>query len=194
MYEISFHTKISSAWFTGLSIVFSSFPVFGQFESTKLSSIRKGLDGKVRIFSPSKISSFTVLVRQECERQKCERHQCEANSANANSAKGSTVRRDKSANVNSANAGSAMRHRCEKSATAVRMTTVRKRHCAVTCFTGKSPSSGIVKATFLHLCNPFPNHNLTEILLPVTCRSSRRELYQTKHKRMNQHHLYTGMY
>ena len=91
------------------------------------------------------------LVGQECERQKCERHryQCEANSANANSAKGSTVRRDKSANVNSANASSAMRHRCEKSATAVRMTTVRKRHCVVTCFTGKSPSSGIVKATFL---------------------------------------------
>ena len=107
-----------------------------------------------------------TLVRQECERQKCERHQCEANSANANSAKGSTVRRDKSANVNSANASSAMRHRCEKSATAVRMTTVRKRHCAVTCFTGKSPSSGIVKATFLPLCNPFPNHNLTEMPLP----------------------------
>ena len=108
------------------------------------------------------------LVRQGCERQKCERHQCEANSANANSAKGSTVRRDKSANVNSANASSAMPHRCEKSATAVRMTTVRKRHCscAVTCFTGKSPSSGIVKATFLPLCNPFPNHNLTEMPLP----------------------------
>ena len=53
-----------------------------------------------------------------------------------------------------------------KSATAVRMTTVRKRHCAVTCFTGKSPSSGIVKATFLPLCNPFPNHNLTEMPLP----------------------------
>ena len=73
--------------------------------------------------------SDVTLVRQECERQKCERHQCEANSANANSAKGSTVRRDKSANVNSANASSAMRHRCEKSATAVRMTIVRKRHC-----------------------------------------------------------------
>ena len=68
--------------------------------------------------------------------------------------------------VYSANASSAMRHRCEKSATAVRMTTVRKRHCAVTCFTGKSPSSGIVKATFLPLCSPFPYHNLTEIPLP----------------------------
>ena len=113
------------------------------------------------------ICIYVLLVRQECERQKCERHQCEANSANANSAKGSTVRRDKSANVNSANASSAMRHRCEKSATAVRMTTVRKRHCAVTCFTGKNPSSGIVKATFLPLCNPpFPNHNLTEMPLP----------------------------
>ena len=60
MYEINFHTKISSARFTGLSIVFSSFPVFGQFESTKFSSIRKVLDGKVRNFSPTKISSFTV--------------------------------------------------------------------------------------------------------------------------------------
>ena len=76
-------------------------------------------------------------------------------SANDTSAK-PTVRKgqqceEKSANVNSANASSAMRHRCEKSATAVRMTTVRKRHCSVTCFTGKSPSSGIVKATFFPL-------------------------------------------
>ena len=64
MYEINFHTKISSAWFTGLSIVFSSFSSFGQFESTKLSSIRKVLDGKVRNFSPTKISSFTVPQRE----------------------------------------------------------------------------------------------------------------------------------
>ena len=65
MYEINFHTKISSARFIGLLIVFSSFssfPVFGQFESTKLSSIRKVLDGKVRNFSPTKISSFTVCT------------------------------------------------------------------------------------------------------------------------------------
>ena len=67
MYEINFHTKISSAWFTGLSIVFSSFPVFCQFESTKLSSIRKVLDGKVRNFSPTKISSFTVFWHGETE-------------------------------------------------------------------------------------------------------------------------------
>ena len=33
---------------------------FGGTESTKLNSIRKGLDGKVRNFSPTKISSFTV--------------------------------------------------------------------------------------------------------------------------------------
>ena len=65
MYEINFHTKISSAWFTGLSIVFSSFPVFGHFESTKLSSIQKVLDGKVRNFSPTKISSFTVYMYGE---------------------------------------------------------------------------------------------------------------------------------
>ena len=62
MYESNFHTKISSAWFTGLSIVFSSFPVFGQFEITKLSFTRKVLDGKVRNFSPTKISFFTVLL------------------------------------------------------------------------------------------------------------------------------------
>ena len=69
MYKINFHTNISSAWFTGLSIVFSSFPVFGQFESAKLSSIRKVLDRKVRNFSPTKISSFTVttyFARCEC--------------------------------------------------------------------------------------------------------------------------------
>ena len=34
--------------------------VFGHSESTKLNSIRKVLDGKVRNFSPTKISSFTV--------------------------------------------------------------------------------------------------------------------------------------
>ena len=33
---------------------------FGHFESTKLNSIRKVLDGKVRMFSPTKNSSFTV--------------------------------------------------------------------------------------------------------------------------------------
>ena len=32
---------------------------FGQFESTKLNSIRKVFNGKVRNFSPTKISSFT---------------------------------------------------------------------------------------------------------------------------------------
>ena len=37
------------------------FTFFGQFDSTKLNSIRKVLDGKVRNFSPTKISSFTVL-------------------------------------------------------------------------------------------------------------------------------------
>ena len=63
MYEINFHTKIFSAWFAGLSIVFSTFSVFGQFESTKLSSIRKVLDGKVRNFSPTKISSFAVYIK-----------------------------------------------------------------------------------------------------------------------------------
>ena len=46
----------------GLQAFRSSFlcPIFGQFESTKLSSIRKVFDGKVRNFSPTKISSFTV--------------------------------------------------------------------------------------------------------------------------------------
>ena len=112
------------------------------------------------------LAVFRVGKQFRCLRLSLVRQECEANSANANSAKGSTVRRDKSANVNSANASSAMRHRCEKSATAVRMTTVRKRHCVVTCFTGKSPSSWIVKATFSPYVNPFPNHNLTEIPYP----------------------------
>ena len=56
----NFHTKFSSTWFAGLSIVCSSFRIFSQFESTKLNSIRKVLDGKVRNFSPTKNSSFTV--------------------------------------------------------------------------------------------------------------------------------------
>ena len=63
MHEINFHTKFSSTWFASLSIAASSFSFFGQFDhvdSTKLNSIRKVLDGKVRNFSPSKISSFTV--------------------------------------------------------------------------------------------------------------------------------------
>ena len=54
MYEINLH---------GLPAFRSSFlvfPVFSQFESTKLSSTRKVLDGKVRNFSPTKNSSFTV--------------------------------------------------------------------------------------------------------------------------------------
>ena len=37
---------------------------FAQFESTKLNSIRKVVNGKVRNFSPTKISSFTVMIRQ----------------------------------------------------------------------------------------------------------------------------------
>ena len=71
----------------------------------------------------------TVLMRRECECQMCECQQYKA-----------TLR-------------------CEKSATAVRITTVRKGHCVVTCmhcFTDKSPSSGIVKATFLSP-NLFPS-------------------------------------
>ena len=40
--------------------LFHSFFFLGSIESTKLNSIRKGLDGKVRNFSPTKISSFTV--------------------------------------------------------------------------------------------------------------------------------------
>ena len=47
----------------GLQTFRSSLLVFTSFshsENTKLSSIRKVLDGKVRNFSPTKISSFTV--------------------------------------------------------------------------------------------------------------------------------------
>ena len=56
MYEINFHTKFSSTWFASLLV----FTFFGQFDSTKLNSIRKVLDGKVRNFLPTKMSSFTV--------------------------------------------------------------------------------------------------------------------------------------
>ena len=38
------------------------FTFFGQFESTKLNFIRKVWDEKVRNFSPTKISSFTVIT------------------------------------------------------------------------------------------------------------------------------------
>ena len=61
MYEINFHTKFSSTLFAVLSIASSGFFLFfGQFQGTKLNSIRNFLDGKVRNFSPTKISSFTV--------------------------------------------------------------------------------------------------------------------------------------
>ena len=39
------------------------FTLFGHAESTKLNSIRKGFDGKVQIFLPTKISSFTVMIK-----------------------------------------------------------------------------------------------------------------------------------
>ena len=57
---MNFHNKFSSTWFAGLSIVSASFYFWGQFESTKLYAVRKVLDGKVRNFSTTKISSFTV--------------------------------------------------------------------------------------------------------------------------------------
>ena len=61
MYEINVHTKFSSTWFAGLSITSSSFFLFfGQFQSTKLNSVQNVLDGKVRNFSPTKISFLTV--------------------------------------------------------------------------------------------------------------------------------------
>ena len=62
-----------------------------------------------------------------------------------------------------------MRHRCENSATAVRMTTVRKGHCAVICmhcFTDKTRVLGSSKPLFSLNSNPFPNPNLTEMTLP----------------------------
>ena len=40
-----------------------AFPFFGQFESTKLNSIRTVLKGKVRNFPTTKISSFTVYQK-----------------------------------------------------------------------------------------------------------------------------------
>ena len=77
MYEINFHTEFSSTWFASLSIAASSFSFFGQFDSTKLNSIRKVLDGKVRNFSPTKISSFTVIKKlNSTERGALFRHFC----------------------------------------------------------------------------------------------------------------------
>ena len=75
MYEINFHTKISSAWFYRPFDRLSSFPVFGQFESTKLSFIWKVLDGKVRNFSPTKISSFAV-TEEETKRAEVDAASC----------------------------------------------------------------------------------------------------------------------
>ena len=60
MYEINFHIRFSSTWFVGLLIVSSTFYFFGRFQSMKLNSIWKVLDGKVGSFLPPKISSFTV--------------------------------------------------------------------------------------------------------------------------------------
>ena len=40
------------------------FTFFGQFESTKVNSVGKVLDGKVRNILPTEVSSFTVIVVQ----------------------------------------------------------------------------------------------------------------------------------
>ena len=86
--------------------------------------------------------------------------------------KGQQYERDKSANVKCANASSAMRHWCEKSATAVRMTTVRKRtlcrdmHVLLYRQILKDRVLGSSKPLFSPKSNPFPNHILTEIPLP----------------------------
>ena len=46
MYEINFHTKISDAWFTGLSIVFSSFSGFRSIWEYEIKFKAKGLGRK----------------------------------------------------------------------------------------------------------------------------------------------------
>ena len=50
MYVINFRTKFSSTWFASLSIAASSFFFFGQFDISKLNSIRKIWTGKYEIF------------------------------------------------------------------------------------------------------------------------------------------------
>ena len=71
MYEFSFHTKFSSTWFAGHSIVSCTFYLFFffRFERTKINSMRKVWDGKARNFSPTKISSLqyiTFLLLMPC--------------------------------------------------------------------------------------------------------------------------------
>ena len=46
MYEINFHTKISSAWFTGLLIVFSSFSGLGSILEYEIKFHTKGFGRK----------------------------------------------------------------------------------------------------------------------------------------------------
>ena len=46
MYELNFHTKISSAWFTGLSIVFSSFSGFWSIWADEIKFHTKGFGRK----------------------------------------------------------------------------------------------------------------------------------------------------
>ena len=65
MYEINFHTKFSSTWFASLSIAASSFTFLVSLIVQNY--IRKVLDGKVRNFSPTKISSFTVAHNKAVE-------------------------------------------------------------------------------------------------------------------------------
>ena len=65
MYEINFHTKISSAWFAGHSIVFSSFSVFWSTWEYEIKFYTKGFGRKsTKFFRLRKFSSFTVSGTQ----------------------------------------------------------------------------------------------------------------------------------
>ena len=59
-YESNIHDKFSSAWFASLSIVSSCFYSFPSLQEYKIKFQANGFEGKVRIFSPTKIPSFTV--------------------------------------------------------------------------------------------------------------------------------------
>ena len=62
MYEINFDTKFLPPGLLALRLPLLVFISFCQFESTKLNSIRKVLDGKVRNFSPTKNFFFYSYV------------------------------------------------------------------------------------------------------------------------------------
>ena len=78
MYEINFHTKISSAWFTGLSIVFSSFSGFWSIWEYEIKFHTKGFGQKSTKFFAYE-NFFLYSMAAKCGRQ-CKRPPRDGNS------------------------------------------------------------------------------------------------------------------